>query len=764
MQRSRWVAAILLALVAGAFYVVEIPYEVHLSGVGENILLTHLHLGFLFALAVIYRDRLPLALAVMASYASWLVKMSLVLHLTLTYYAFGAASAVLTYVLFDLGSRWLRRGHHDDWRFSVADVPPFMLFGVVVVPLLLTLSTVILNLWFDPLATRQTMTRDAIEAFFSTAFGVMILGLPLVVRRLSGDPEDTALSWRKIPWRLLGIGVLLPAALLRFAGLMGWNIELALDALLDSRLLLAALLVLAVLGLKLRWSMPLLVMVEFVFAASLVDYASHATHLLGTSALLRIAIECMMLELLVLLLLLYGREREEALQRHEQASLVDPLSGLANLAAFRRDCEVTPPRSMGFLLIDGIAKINAGVGLRAQAAIPRWLAEQAAGIAKTYYFGTGQFLLVLNDAQADSDAAWSRLLKRAHDSEFVWHEHRIRMLSYLGVAGTELPGESLDARILRASEAAIDAHLRGELCMQHAELQKDTTPQERHRRVLELSTTVLSRIRDGEIELHFQPYAPLSSRAGDEGVSGEILCRLRDSDGELMLPGSFLNSLRNDRRMAELDLAVVRRVDRWLREERGAYSPFLGHLCINIAGQSLASRVFARELLGLLDHFVVPMNELCFEVTETDAITHAGESEQLFAALRERGCLISIDDFGVGYQSFERLKQIPVDVIKIDGSFVCDMMRSHRDMELVRATVSVAQAFGAQTVAEYVQDAATATALRELGVDWAQGFHIARPLPIGEAMTRWQAARRQPERSARRPVQAVVTAAGSNQP
>lgn len=185
--------------------------------------------------------------------------------------------------------------------------------------------------------------------------------------------------------------------------------------------------------------------------------------------------------------------------------------------------------------------------------------------------------------------------------------------------------------------------------------------------------------------------------------------------------------------MAELDLAVLRHLDKWLRQHREQL-PALSRISINIDGQSLASRAFEQEFLGLLDQFALPPQKLCFEVTETAAITHAQESTALFAAVRERGCHVAIDDFGVGYQSFERLKQIPVDVIKIDGSFVRHMVHSPRDTELVRATVAIARAFNAETVAEWVEDAVTIGALRALGVDWAQGFHIAKPAPIDEVL------------------------------
>jgi EAL domain-containing protein (putative c-di-GMP-specific phosphodiesterase class I) len=170
-----------------------------------------------------------------------------------------------------------------------------------------------------------------------------------------------------------------------------------------------------------------------------------------------------------------------------------------------------------------------------------------------------------------------------------------------------------------------------------------------------------------------------------------------------------------------------------MREQR-ARLPSIGYFSVNIAGQSLASREFASELLALVDGFALPARQLCFEITETAAITHAQESARLFAQLRERGCHLAIDDFGMGYQSFDRLKQIPADLIKIDGSFVRAMRRSPRDLELVRASVQVARAFGAQTAAEFVEDAVTAELLRGLQVDWIQGDHVGCAAPIDQVL------------------------------
>jgi EAL domain-containing protein (putative c-di-GMP-specific phosphodiesterase class I) len=244
-----------------------------------------------------------------------------------------------------------------------------------------------------------------------------------------------------------------------------------------------------------------------------------------------------------------------------------------------------------------------------------------------------------------------------------------------------------------------------------------------------LSATVLSRIRQGQVELHFQRIVPLAVRDAGDVLAGEVLCRLRDEDGRLLYPQLFMGELQADRRASELDLAVVSELDRWLRVNR-ARLPETCRISVNVTGQSLASREFARKLLNNLDNFALPLSMLCFEVTETAAITHVSDSMRLLAQLRERGCQIALDDFGVGFQSFERLKQLPITVVKIDGSFVREMIRSPRDHALIQAAVHAAHAFGATTVAEFVEDAATAAALRDLRVDWAQGYHYGRPEPL----------------------------------
>lgn len=736
MEYARWARSAMLALTCAALYGVNVPYQAGFFGVSIHASLAHLHIGFMFAVAVLYRDRLPLMAVTLAALVVWLIAVGVGEQAPLID-LMGLGWAVVTYAALRFGARWLRGDEDLHWQFGVADMPRFVLFGMVALPLLLTLTNWLFGLWLDPHASAAARGSDAVQVLFAEFFGVLIISLPMIVLGTCGRTRLPDAAWwhTVLPWRLLCVGVLLPALVLRLADWASLDVDALLQVLLSNRLLVTAALIWATLRTGLRWSMPLLVLVEFFFATALARHAGASADLTDLAGLLRIAIECMMLELLVLLLLLYSREREAASRRHERASLVEPLTGLPNVAALRRRCDVDGLPSLGFLLLDRVEKISTSLGLRAQAELPRWVATQMAGLADTYHIGTGQMVLVPSAPQEDVAAQWEYVLQRLHESEFVWMDRRLRLLPYLGVAGAEVHEETLDARMLRASDAAIEARQRGEMRLQRAGILAGVAPQVDRQRALQLSSTVLSRIRAGHIELYFQPFEALSSRVVHESVSGEILCRLRDEQGELMLPGQFLGELQADRRMAELDLAVVRQLDRWLREHQTQLPP-LGRLSINIGGQSLASRVFAQELLALLDRFALSPRQLCFEVTETAAITHAEESAALFAGLHERGCQISIDDFGVGFQSFERLKQIPVDVIKIDGSFVRDMTRSPRDLEMVRATVMVARAFKAETVAEYVEDAETVQALRDLQVDWGQGYHFALPRPLDEVLLR----------------------------
>ena len=191
----------------------------------------------------------------------------------------------------------------------------------------------------------------------------------------------------------------------------------------------------------------------------------------------------------------------------------------------------------------------------------------------------------------------------------------------------------------------------------------------------------------------------------------------------------FIADLEAGGHASELDIAVIECLFQWLRTHPLAI-PGVARLGINLSGKSVASASFRARFAELLRQTPLPHSALCFELTETAVIASQEPALRLFHDLRARGCSLSLDDFGSGMQNFERLRQVPVDSLKIDGQFVCNMQSQSRDLEIVRAAIAVADAHGLTTVAEYVESASLAEQLRGMGVRWGQGYHFGRPEPI----------------------------------
>jgi EAL domain-containing protein (putative c-di-GMP-specific phosphodiesterase class I) len=159
-------------------------------------------------------------------------------------------------------------------------------------------------------------------------------------------------------------------------------------------------------------------------------------------------------------------------------------------------------------------------------------------------------------------------------------------------------------------------------------------------------------------------------------------------------------------------------------------APEAGLYSVNLSGASINDSSFSDFLRAQLIRFPVPPSLLCFEITETTAISNLTKAAELMHELKALGCRFALDDFGIGMSSFAYLKYLPVDFLKIDGTFVKDMASDEMDFAIVEAINRIAHILGMQTVAEIVEDQVTLDRLGTLGVDYAQGFHIARPEPL----------------------------------
>lgn len=288
-------------------------------------------------------------------------------------------------------------------------------------------------------------------------------------------------------------------------------------------------------------------------------------------------------------------------------------------------------------------------------------------------------------------------------------------------------GVSAEAVLLAADQAMYQAKSDG-----RNQIALFQDPREQGRRLQRRQTTT-ARIRDAlthdRLSLHTQPIRSLAS-GGIERY--ELLLRMTGENGELLPAASFIEAAERSGMVQELDRWVVARALELLASREREGSPVSLH--VNLSGASVADLSVLEFIERRLDEGEADPARCTFEITET-ARVHDYEAAGGFAdRLTEFGCQVAIDDYGAGFGPFHYLKQIPFDLIKIDGSFVRDMPNSDADQLTVQAIVQIARGLGKTTIAEFVQDDVTAQMLREYGVDMAQGYHLGRPVDVDEAL------------------------------
>ncbi len=227
--------------------------------------------------------------------------------------------------------------------------------------------------------------------------------------------------------------------------------------------------------------------------------------------------------------------------------------------------------------------------------------------------------------------------------------------------------------------------------------------------------------------LYAQPILSLPDR---QITRYELLLRLDEGNADVVLPGAFLDLAERTGLIQDIDRWVVRRAIDLLAE----YPDPALRFEVNLSGKAFADPQLLPMIQAEIAASGVDPARLVLEVTETAAIGNLDEALRFVRTLRSIGCGFALDDFGVGFASFSHLKHLPVDYLKIDGSFIRDLPRNTTDQHLVRAIVAVAAGLGKRTIAEFVGDDATLRLLAEYGVDFAQGYHIGKPEPLADAL------------------------------
>lgn len=275
----------------------------------------------------------------------------------------------------------------------------------------------------------------------------------------------------------------------------------------------------------------------------------------------------------------------------------------------------------------------------------------------------------------------------------------------------------------RACSAAKESG-RGRLYVHEA----DDTLLSQMRQSLDWVGRVESSLKTQSLMLYGQRAISLSSRAQADPDYLEILLRMRTENG-VALPGDFIVAAERYGQIMTLDRFVLQELTRTLRESRSKQS---FRIAFNVSARNIVDPGFIDEILETLQQQPLPMSQLCVELTETAAIAQLAEATVGMQRLADSGLSMVLDDFGSGWSSYQYLRRLPFDVVKVDGAFIKDIATSAEDRAMARSINEIAHLLGKRTVAEHVEDEATLNQVREIGFDYAQGYFVGRPAPLNE--------------------------------
>ena len=334
-------------------------------------------------------------------------------------------------------------------------------------------------------------------------------------------------------------------------------------------------------------------------------------------------------------------------------------------------------------------------------------------------------VLALDLADRDDATAVAEGLRRCIDGHvFVWEQRNYSISASIGAVLIDRPGLVAKNLLADADAACYVAKDLGRNRVQfHCRRDDDTV---RRRGEMEWAQRLGRAIEEQRLVLVCQEIHTLPLVPGNDDVRVEVLLRFRGESGELVVPGVFMAAAER--------YGLMPAIDRWVVETTLANFNRLHRVgaglrlaAINLSGASVEDESLAEQIIEWLQHYQVAPQRVCFEVTETVAVRRLSQVVRFMERLRRVGCKVAMDDFGSGMSSFTYLKNLPLDIIKIDGSFVRDMLTDPVSYLMVKAVTDIGHRLGLEIVAEWAIDIQTVQALDVLGVNMVQGFGLHHP-------------------------------------
>jgi diguanylate cyclase (GGDEF)-like protein/PAS domain S-box-containing protein len=354
----------------------------------------------------------------------------------------------------------------------------------------------------------------------------------------------------------------------------------------------------------------------------------------------------------------------------------------------------------------------------------RVLAQQIRAQDTLARLGGDEFGVLLENCNMHVAERVANALRRTiEDFRFVWEKQVFGIGVSIGVVPIQGFGQTVSSILSAADAACYAAKDRGRNRI-HIYHEGDVELARRHGE-MRWVTRIQTALEENRFELARQPIVSLSTHSSAD-THYELLLRMRDEDGNIVLPDAFLPAAERYNLSVRLDRWVVREAFRLLTSDPDHLDALF--LCsINLSGVSLADEDFLIFVTTELASTGLPPGKVCFEITETAAIANLSGAMRFIEVLRRVGCRFALDDFGSGLSSFAYLKSLPVDFLKIDGLFVKDIIEDPIDRELVRSINEIGHVMGKRTIAEFVESSEILAALGEIGVDYAQGYELGKP-------------------------------------